>query len=85
MQRAQLQAARSILRSGKLVGSVSLQGRELSDQRRKRAGCVPANVLRILGPKYVSDNLHGARLPRQRSDLVNGRPGIEYGFLTTSD
>jgi hypothetical protein len=85
MQRAQLQAARSILRAGKLVGSVSLQGREFPDQRRKRAGFVHANVLRILGPIYVSDNLHGARLPRQRSELVNGRPAMEYGFLTTSD
>ena len=31
------------------VGSVSLQCRELPDQRREAAGCVPSNILRVLG------------------------------------
>ena len=38
----------SVLRVGKLIGSVSLQGRELPYQRREVAGRVPGYVLRAL-------------------------------------
>ena len=46
----------SVLRVGEQVVSVSLQGRELPDQRREIVGCVPGYVLRVLRSHLRSEH-----------------------------